>query len=38
MQADGRVTLKGVHTPDQAMPFQAYVDELAKRGVMIREL
>ena len=26
MQADGRVTLKGVHTPDEAIPFQAYVD------------
>ena len=38
MQADGRVTRKGVLTPDEAMPFQAYVDELARRGVMIREL
>ncbi len=38
MQADGRVTAKGVLTPDEAMPFQPYVDELAKRGVMIREL
>jgi len=38
MQADGRVTEKGVHTPDEAMPFRAYVDELAKRGVEIREL
>jgi lysine 6-dehydrogenase len=38
MQADGRVTKKGVHTPDEAMPYQPYVDELAKRGVMIREL
>lgn len=38
MQADGRVTAKGVHTPDEAMPFQAYVDELASRGVMIRQL
>jgi lysine 6-dehydrogenase len=38
MQADGRVTEKGVHTPDEAMPFQPYLDELAKRGVMIREL
>ena len=26
MQADGRVTLKGVHTPDEAMPFADYVD------------
>jgi lysine 6-dehydrogenase len=38
MQADGRVTRTGVLTPDEAMPFQPYVDELAKRGVMIREL
>ena len=38
MQADGRVTRKGVLTPDEAMPFQPYVDELARRGVVIREL
>ena len=38
MQADGRVTLKGVHTPDEAMPYRGYVDELAKRGVEIREM
>ncbi|HEX6643057.1 MAG TPA: saccharopine dehydrogenase C-terminal domain-containing protein, partial [Gemmatimonadales bacterium] len=37
MQADGRVTEKGVHTPDEAMPFRAYVDELAERGVRIEE-
>src|SRR5687768_5030924 len=38
MQADGRVTAKGVHTPDEAMPFAAYVAELAKRGVEIKEI
>ncbi len=38
MQADGRVTLKGVHTPDEAVPYQAYVDGLARRGVRIEEL
>lgn len=38
MQADGRVTLKGVHTPDEAMPFQSYVAELGRRGVKIEEL
>jgi lysine 6-dehydrogenase len=38
MQADGRVTAKGVHTPDEAMPFRAYLDELARRGVCIEEL
>jgi len=38
MQADGRVALKGVHTPDEAMPFQGYVDALAERGIAIVEL
>lgn len=38
MQGDGRVTEKGVHTPDEAMPFRGYVDELAKRGIRIEEL
>jgi lysine 6-dehydrogenase len=38
MQADGRVTAKGVHTPDEAIPFQAYVAELGGRGVRIEEL
>jgi lysine 6-dehydrogenase len=37
MQAEGRVP-PGVHTPDEAMPFQPYVDALAKRGVRIEEL
>ncbi len=38
MQADGRIIAKGVRTPDEAVPFQAYVDELAKRGIEIREI
>ncbi len=38
MQADGRVTEKGVRTPDEAVPFRAYVDELGKRGIRIEEL
>ena len=38
MQADGRVVEKGVLTPDEAMPFAAYVEELARRGVTIREV
>jgi lysine 6-dehydrogenase len=38
MQVDGRVKAKGVHTPDEAMPFDAYVSELAKRGVNIEEI
>jgi hypothetical protein len=36
MQAEGRVS-SGVHAPDEAMPFQPYVDALAKRGVRIEE-
>jgi lysine 6-dehydrogenase len=38
MQADGRVTAKGVHTPDEAIPYPAYVEELGRRGVRIEEL
>ena len=29
---------KGVHTPDEAMPFEAYVAELGRSGVRIEEL
>lgn len=38
MQVDGRVAGQGVLTPDEAVPFQAYVDELGKRGIEIREV
>src|SRR5688572_29591880 len=38
MQADGRVVQKGVRTPDEAMPFRAYVEELARRGIGVEEL
>ena len=38
MQVDGRISATGVHTPDEAVPFQEYVDELKKRGVEIREV
>jgi len=38
MQADGRVTVRGVQTPDEAVPFDGYVSELRKRGVEIREV
>src|SRR5688572_7058850 len=38
MQADGRVTAKGVRTPDEAIPFRAYGDELGRRGIRIEEL
>jgi len=38
MQVDGRVKAKGVHTPDEAVPFDAYVSELGKRGIRIEEI
>ena len=38
MQVDGRISATGVHTPDEAVPFQPYVDELQRRGVEIREV
>jgi lysine 6-dehydrogenase len=37
MQVDGRISKHGVLTPDQAVPFGAYVNELAHRGVRIQE-
>jgi lysine 6-dehydrogenase len=37
MQADGTITKKGVHTPDEAVPFREYVDGLARFGVTIEE-
>src|SRR5437867_2416041 len=36
MPVDGRIRSAGVYTPDEAVPFQAYVDELKRRGVKIR--
>ncbi|MFL5511966.1 MAG: saccharopine dehydrogenase family protein, partial [Gemmatimonadales bacterium] len=38
MQVDGRVIAKGVHTPDEAIPFRGYVAELGKRGIKIEEI
>ena len=38
MQSDGRIAGRGVQTPDEAVPFDAYVEELRKRGVEIREI
>jgi lysine 6-dehydrogenase len=38
MQVDGRITAKGVHTPDEAVPFGPYVAELARRGIELREV
>jgi len=37
MQADGRVERKGVHTPDEAMPAEAYIAELAGHGIDIQK-
>ena len=38
MQARGEITPPGVHTPDECIPAPAYIAELAKRGVKIREI
>lgn len=37
MQVDGRIATKGVKVPDECVPADAYVAELAKRGVLIVE-
>ena len=37
MQARGEVTPPGVWTPDECMPAQAYISELRKRGMDVRE-
>jgi lysine 6-dehydrogenase len=37
MQANGEVE-PGVHTPDECIPAEKYISELAKRGVRIREI
>ncbi|MBI2796554.1 MAG: saccharopine dehydrogenase NADP-binding domain-containing protein [Gemmatimonadetes bacterium] len=38
LQAAGEVRPAGVHTPDECMPAEKYVAELAARGVAIREM
>ena len=38
MQVDGRIGSAGVYTPDEAVPFQAYVADLRQRGVRIEEV
>ncbi len=35
LQAQGEIARAGVHTPDECIPPQRYIDELAKRGIMI---
>ena len=37
MQADGTIAARGVHTPDEAVPFRGYVEGLARFGVRIQE-
>ncbi len=37
MQARGEISPAGVHTPDECVPAERYIAELAKRGVDIRE-
>ena len=37
MQVRGEVKPAGVHTPDECIPAEKYISELAKRGVAIRE-
>lgn len=37
MQLDGRIAGAGVRTPDECVPALPYVEELAKRGIVIEE-
>ncbi len=37
MQADGTITARGVHTPDEATPYRPYVEGLRRFGVEITE-
>jgi len=37
MQADGRIESAGVSTPDRGVPPDAYIRELAERGVVIQK-
>jgi lysine 6-dehydrogenase len=38
MQVEGQVLAHGVHTPDEAVPFDAYVRELGRRGIEVRQI
>jgi lysine 6-dehydrogenase len=38
MQVRGEVKPAGVHTPDECVPAPRYIEELAKRGVRIRQV
>jgi lysine 6-dehydrogenase len=37
LQVEGAITCMGVHTPDECVPGERYVAELAKRGIVIRD-
>ena len=37
MQVRGQVKPAGVHTPDECVPAETYIAELAKRGIRIRQ-
>ncbi len=37
MQLDGRIAGAGVRTPDECVPAQPYLEELAKRGIAVEE-
>ncbi len=37
MQLDGRISTPGVHTPDECVPAAPYLEELAKRGIVVEE-
>lgn len=37
MQVDGRVSRHGVTTPDEAMPAEAYIEELATHGIRVEQ-
>ena len=38
MQVQGRIRERGVRTPDECVPADAYVQDLAQRGVEIRRM
>ena len=37
LQATGAIAPAGVHTPDECVPGERYMAELAKRGIVIRD-
>ena len=37
MQLDGRIARPGVFAPDEIVPAQPMIDDLAKRGIILKE-